>query len=159
MRKQIMSILLLYVTGIMGVQAQQSIITSGGDVSGNTGSVSYSIGQVAYITNSGTNGTVTQGVQQAYEIYGTTGINETGISLSVSAYPNPTTNYLNLKIENFELSTLNFQLFDMQGKLLQTQKVTGNETQIDMSNYVPSTYFVRIINQNQSIKEFKIIKK
>jgi hypothetical protein len=159
MRKQIMSILLLYVTGIMGVQAQQSIITSGGDVSDNKGSVSYSIGQVAYITNSGTSGTVTQGVQQAYEIYGTSGINETGISLSVSAYPNPTTNYLNLKIENFELSTLNFQLLDMQGKLLQTQKVTDKETQIDLSNYVPSTYFVRIINKSQSIKEFKIIKK
>lgn len=143
---------------IPGIHAQESITTSGGNVSGNGGSLSYSVGQVVYQTHTGSNGTVIQGVQQAYEIYVATGIKETGISLSVSAYPNPTTNYLNLKIENFELSTFNFQLFDMQGKLLQTQKVRDNETQIEMSNYAPSTYFVRIFNQNQSIKEFKIIK-
>lgn len=140
------------------MHAQEAIPASGGDASGNGGSVSYSVGQIAYNSNAGTNGSVTQGVQQAYEIYATTGIQETGINLSVSVYPNPTTNYLNLKIENFQTSTLRFQLFDMQGKLLQTKKVTGNEMQIDMSNYVSSTYFARIINQNQSIKEFKIIK-
>lgn len=156
--KQIISLLFLFGITISGIFAQEVVSASGGESSGSGGTISYTVGQVVYGSNTGTNGTVTQGVQQAYEIYVTTGINETGINLSVSVYPNPTTNYLNLKIENFELSTLNFQLFDMQGKLLQTQKVTGNETQIDMSNYVPSTYFVRIINQNQSIKEFKIIK-
>ncbi|MBI9069627.1 MAG: T9SS type A sorting domain-containing protein [Salinivirgaceae bacterium] len=156
--KQIISLLFLFGITISGILAQEVVPVSGGDGSGNRGSVSYSVGQVAYNFNTGNNGTVTQGVQQAYEIYVTTGINETDISLSVSAYPNPTSNYLNLKIENFELSTFNFQLFDMQGKLIQTQKIMGNETQIDMSNYVSSTYFVRIINQNQSIKEFKIIK-
>lgn len=144
--------------GLTSLQAQESVNSSGGDASGNKGSISYSVGQVSYSTNTGTYGTVTQGVQQAYEIYATTGIQETGINLSVSVYPNPTTNYLNLKIEKLELSTFNFELFDMQGKLLQSQNITGNETQIDMSNYVSSTYFVRIINQNQSIKEFKIIK-
>lgn len=143
---------------ITGIHAQEIISASAGDVSCNAGSVSYSVGQVAYNTNSGANGTVTQGVQQAYEIYVTTGIKETGISLAVSAYPNPTSNYLNLKIENLEHLTLNFQLFDIKGNLLQSQNIMGNETQIDMNNYLPSTYFVRIINQNQSIKEFKIIK-
>jgi len=53
---------------------------------------------------------------------------------------------------------LSYQLYNIQGKLLQSEKIEGTESQIDMSNYVPSTYFVRIINQNQSIKEFKIIK-
>ena len=140
------------------IHAQEAIPASGGDAVSNGVSVSFSIGQVGYSSINGTNGTITQGVQQAYEIYVTTGIEETGINLSVLAYPNPVTNFLNLKIENVELSTWNFQLFDMQGKLLQNQKVTDNETQIDMSNYAPSTYFVRITNQNQLIKEFKIIK-
>jgi hypothetical protein len=156
--KFILSLILLLGIAITGIHAQEAIPASGGSASGNGGSVSYSVGQVAYSTNTGTNGKVTQGVQQAYEIYVTTGINETGVSLSVSLYPSPTINYLNLKIEDFKHSTLIFQLFDMQGKIIKTQKVTCNETQIDMSNYVPSTYFVRIINQNQSIKEFKIIK-
>lgn len=143
---------------ITGIHAQEALLASGDDASGNKGTVNYSVGQVAYSTNSGTNGTVTQGVQQAYEIYVTTGVEETGINLSVSAYPNPVTYNLKLFVKTIHESSLAYQLFDMQGILLQTQKVTDNETQIDMSNYVPSTYFVRIINQNQLIKEFKIIK-
>jgi len=152
--------LLSFLLGITGMKilAQETIPASGGDASGNEGSVSYSVGQVVYCTNTGRIGSITQGVQQGYKIYTTTGINETDIKLSASVYPNPTTNYLQLSIETIHESFLRYQLFDMQGKLLKNQKVIGNETQIDMGNFVPSTYLLKIMNHNQSIKEFKIIK-
>ncbi len=50
------------------VQGQQSAHTSGGDGISNTGSVSVSIGQVAYISHSLGMGTKTQGVQQRYDL-------------------------------------------------------------------------------------------
>jgi len=50
------------------VQGQQSAHTSGGDGISNTGSVSVSIGQVAYISHSLGVGTKSQGVQQRYDI-------------------------------------------------------------------------------------------
>ena len=156
--KLILSLIILLGITISGIYAQEAIPTSGGDASSNKGSVSYSVGQIVYSSNTATNGTVTQGVQQAYEIYVTTGIEETGINLSVLAYPNPVINYLKLKLESKKLESLSYQLYNIQGKLLQSGKIEGTESQIDMSNYVPSTYFVRIINQNQSIKVFKIIK-
>jgi hypothetical protein len=46
----------------------------------------------------------------------------------------------------------------MQGKLLQNEKITGNETSIVMNNLVPATYFVRITEGNKEVKAFKIIK-
>ena len=154
-----LSALLFLGLGLTGLQAQESVNATGGDALGSGGSASYSVGQVVYTTNTGTSGSVAQGVQQPYEISVVTGIEQAkGINLSVTAYPNPTTDYLKLEVKDFELSTLNFQLYDMQGKLLQNEKLTGTETQINMSSYVPSTYFVRVINGNQSIKEFKIIK-
>ncbi|MBN2820874.1 MAG: T9SS type A sorting domain-containing protein [Bacteroidales bacterium] len=156
--KCILSLIFLLGFAVMGIHAQETTSASGGDASGNGGSVSYSVGQVAYSTNTGINGSIAQGVQHAYEIFVTTGIEEKGVSLSVSVYPNPTSNYLQLKVESEKLKDLSYQLFDMQGKLLQNKKFVGTETQIDMCNYVPSSYFVRIINQNQLIKEFKIIK-
>jgi len=109
--KLILSLIILLGITISGIYAQEAIPTSGGDASSNKGSVSYSVGQIVYSSNTATNGTVTQGVQQAYEIYVTTGIEETGINLSVLAYPNPVINYLKLKLESkkirkFELSTL-----------------------------------------------------
>jgi hypothetical protein len=46
----------------------------------------------------------------------------------------------------------------MQGKLLQSEKITGNQTSIVMSNLVPATYFVRVIQNSKEVKVFKIIK-
>ena len=154
-----LSAVLLLGLGLTGLQAQTSINATGGDASGSGGSASYSVGQVVYTTNTGTNGTVAQGVQQPFEISVVTGIEEAkGINLSVSAYPNPTTDYLTLSISEFEISNLTYQLYDISGKLLQSEKITGNQTNIVMSNLVPANYFVKVIAGNQLIKEFKIIK-
>ena len=146
------------------IQAQQTIPTTGADATGTGGSVSYTIGQVVYMTNSGINGSVAEGVQQPYEISVVTAIEEAkGINLSILAYPNPTTDYLTLSINDnvktsHDLSLMSYQLYDMSGKLLQTDKITGTQTSIVMSNLVPVTYFLKVIQGNKEIKTFKIIK-
>ena len=157
--------LLLLGIGLTGIQAQTSVNASGGVALGSGGSSSYSIGQVVYITQTGTNGSVTQGVQQPYVISITTSI-EQAKDITLLTYPNPTTDYLVLKVTDFELSDMNFQLFDKQGKLLQSDKITSNQTNISMSNLLPDIYFVKVvfiksqgIAHQQEIKTFKIIKK
>jgi len=158
-KKLKLSAVLLLGLGLTGLQAQTSVNATGGDASGSGGSVSYSVGQVVYTTNTGTNGSVAQGVQQPYEISVVTGLEEAkGITLSVTAYPNPTTDYLTLRIDEFEISNLSFQLYDMSGKLLQSEKITGNQTSIVMSNLVPANYFVKVTQGNKEVKTFKIIK-
>ena len=154
-----LSAVLLLGLGLTGLQAQTSVNATGGDALGSGGSASYSVGQVVYTTNTGTNGSVAQGVQQAFEISVVTGLEEAkGINLSVSAYPNPTTDYLTLEVKDVELLNLHFQMYDMNGKLLQNEKITGNQTSIVMSNLVPATYFVKVIQGNKEFKTFKIIK-
>lgn len=152
--------LCLFGLGLTGLQAQESVNATGGNASGSGGSVSYSVGQVAYQTHTGTNGSVAEGLQQPYEISVVTGIEEVkGINLSVTAYPNPTADYLTLSINEFDSSDLTYQLFDINGKLLQTEKITNNQTSIAMSNLVPATYLVKVTQSNKAIKTFKIIKK
>ena len=154
-----LSAVLLLGLGLTGLQAQTSVNATDGDVSGSGGSVSYSVGQVVYTTHTGTSGSVAEGVQQPYEISVVTGLEEAqSINLSVTAYPNPTTDYLTLRIDEFEISNLSFQLYDMNGKLLQNEKITGNQTSIVMSNLLPATYFVKVIQGNKEVKIFKIIK-
>ena len=60
--KKLLFCTVLLLLSIGALQAQEAVLSAGGNATGNGGSVSYSIGQVAY-TASGTNGTVTQGVQ------------------------------------------------------------------------------------------------
>ena len=140
-----------------GLQAQEAVLTSGGEATGNGGTVSYSIGQVTY-TAVGTNGSVTQGVQQVYEITTVLGMEFTNITLEVSIYPNPTTDYLNLKVENEKGESLSYQLFDMNGRLVDTQKLIGNATTINMEAFQTSTYLLKVTNDQTTIKTFRIIK-
>jgi len=154
------SAILLFGLGLTGLQAQESVNTTGGNASGSGGSVSYSVGQVACQTHTGTSGSVAEGLQQPYEISVVTSIEEAkGINLSVSAYPNPTTDYLQLKVESEKLKYLSFQLLDMNGKILQSEKIIGTQTSIAMGNLVTATYFVKVFQNNKIIKTFKIIKK
>ena len=140
------------------VQAQQATTAAGGDASGSGGTVAYSVGQIVYTTNTGANGSVAQGVQQAYEISIVTGLEDTQISLNMQAYPNPTTDYLTLNVGNFELSTLNFQLYDISGKLIESRKIISSTETIAMGNLSSATYFLKVSNNNNEVKSFKIIK-
>ena len=157
------SAVLLLGLGLTGLQAQESVNATGGNASGSGGTVAYSVGQVVYTTNIGTNGSVAQGVQQPYEISVVTGLEEAkGINLTVSAYPNPTTDYLTLEVDastTLSIQSMAYQLYDMQGKLLQNEKITSNQASIVMSNLVPATYFVKVTESNKEVKTFKIIKK
>ncbi|MCJ7449016.1 MAG: T9SS type A sorting domain-containing protein [Bacteroidales bacterium] len=141
------------------IHAQNAIPASGGNASGSGGSVSYSVGQIVYTTNTGTNGSAAQGVQQPYEISVVTSIEEAlDISLEMVVYPNPTTDFIKLKIENYEVKNLRYQLYDINGSLLKDNKVEGNETNIVMNNFLPATYFLKVTDNNKVIKTFKIIK-
>jgi hypothetical protein len=153
--------ILLLTAGLVWVslaQAQESANTSGGDATGNGGNVSYSIGQVVYTINTGSAGSVAQGVQQAYEI-SSVGINDTTLNISLTAFPNPTTENLTLIISDYNNEKLSYQLFDMQGKQLTNEQITAQQTQIDMSSLPTATYFINIVNQeNKKIQSFKIVK-
>lgn len=159
-KKLKLSAVLLLGLGLTGLIAQESVNTTGGNASGSGGSASYSVGQVVYTSNTETSGSVAQGVLQSYAISIETAIEKTkGINLSVTAFPNPTTDFLTLEIKEFELSNLYVQLYDMNGKLLQSQKITDSQTIIAMGELIPAAYFVKVVQNNKEVKTFKIIKK
>lgn len=149
------TILVLLICSV-GLHAQETPTATGGEASGTGGTASYTVGQVAYTTNTGTNGSVAQGVQQPYEISVTTGVNETSINLELSVYPNPTTNYLTLKTE--DNSNLSYQLYDMQGKVIENKTVNSNATTISLEGQPTATYFLNVVKNNQTVKTFKVIK-
>jgi len=146
----------LYLTEI---QAQESIVASGGNASGSNGTLSYSIGQVAYMTNTGTTAYVLEGVQQPYEISIITVTEQIQtINLTCTAYPNPTGDILQLEIGNYSTEHLYYKLYDLSGNILGDKKITENNTHIKMEHFMPGTYFLKIIDNNQEIRIFKIIK-
>ena len=140
------------------VFGQYSINSSGGDASGSGGYVAYSIGQVVYTTHSSTSGTKSQGVQQAYEIF-TLDTREVTADISLLVYPNPTADNLTLQLGSEITENLSYQLFDLQGRLLQRGEVNTRKTQIYTSG-LPSGVckFIIKCQNSKDIHNFEISK-
>ena len=139
-------------------QAQESANSSGGDATGSGGSIAYSVGQVVYTANTESNESVAQGVQLSYEIF-TIGIKETKLNITLTVFPNPTTESLTLQISDYKNEKLSYQLFDMQGKQIINGHITANQTQLNINGLKSATYFLNVLNQeNKKIQSFKIIK-
>ncbi len=153
-------LILMFLFSISTTHAQEVIPTTGGNASGNGGSVSYSVGQVVYTTNTGTSGTISQGVQHPYEISVITGIDDPfGIQLTCTAYPNPVSDYLTIEIKDYKNEDLSYLLYDINGRIIDSKQMTANRTTISMANLLPATYFLKIINKQTEVKIFKIVKK
>lgn len=138
--------------------AQETFSSSGLNTIGSNGEISYSLGQVAVEINSGTNGSVLQGVQQPYEIYSTVGSEISNIHLRLITYPNPTTDNLVLSIDGFKSQNFSYQLFNLDGKLLKDEECSSNKTNINLKSFPSNTYLLSIIKNQTIIKTFRIIK-
>ncbi len=73
---------------------------------------------------------------------------------SISVYPNPTYGIVSINCKN---TIKSIELYDVQGRILQTDIVDGNETTIDISNQSNGVYFIRIIS-DKGIKVEKIVR-
>jgi hypothetical protein len=136
---------------------QTSMNASGGGTSNPSGSISYSIGQVAYQSTSNASGSVSQGVQHAFEI-STLSLEENALNLSLMAYPNPTQELLNLRVSNYNKEKLAYKLLDLEGKVISEATIQSETTAIDMKQLPVATYFVEVNLEGNKVQTFKIIK-
>ncbi len=152
------TVLLLLCLGITTLKAQQSANAAGGDATGAGGSASYTVGQVAYTSLTGTNGSSNQGVQQPYEFFITGIDNNPAISLSMSVFPNPTLSTVNLKVERALSENMLFQLYDMEGRQLLEQRISGSLTVVPMQPLAAGSYLLKVMDAQNPLKTFTIIK-
>lgn len=156
---KVLMAVILFLPQLNAQTLHENLNSSGGNFHGSGGTVSQSVGQLFYTIATGTGGSVNQGIQQPFEISVVTEIKEAaGISLMMSAYPNPTTGLLKLRINDLRFDNLIYQLFDANGKLLETRTITGIETEIDLQYREPAVYFLKVIRRNEIFKTFKILK-
>ena len=149
--------LFFFITQI--IFSQETMSTSGGNALGLGGSSSFTIGQVFYTSNNSSAGFVSQGVQQAFEIQTLSNPNLLTVQLKAVTYPNPTADYVVLKITDTALENLQYTLFDVNGKTIVSNKITTSSAEITMKNYSIGLYLLKLTKKNQPIKTFKIIKK
>ena len=156
MKKDLIAALLFFAA--CSIQAQQTIPTSGGEATGSGGSSSYSVGQLVYTTNTGS-GTVSQGVQQSFELFTLSNPELTTVNVTALTYPNPTSDYVVLAISDASITDLSYAIYDIQGKAVAKGLVVQSNTQIGMQDLAIGTYVLKVNQNNAELKTFKIIKK
>ncbi|MES2396503.1 MAG: T9SS type A sorting domain-containing protein [Bacteroidota bacterium] len=141
---------------VSAFRAQQGMVASGGDDIGVGGYMSLSVGQIDYLTVTGSGEVfTTEGLQQPYEILT---IEETENNAIISVYPNLSSDFVFLSILNMNIENMTYALYDVQGKLIEKQKVVVNQTSISLIDFANAIYLIRVFNNDNEVKSFKIIK-
>jgi len=82
-------------------------------------------------------------------------INENVIAKNIAIYPNPTSDFLNIKSEETNINSL--KIYDTKGALLYENNNNTSEININLSDFTAGIYFVKI-NYPQGETTHKIIK-
>ncbi|WP_405207545.1 T9SS type A sorting domain-containing protein [Aquimarina sp. LLG6339-5] len=152
-------VLMFFSFGITSMIAQENTVSSSGNASGTSGTSSFSVGQTFYTTIQNANGSLSEGVQQAFEIETLSNPEFESVQLNVSTYPNPTTDRLFLSVDETDLENTSFEIHDIHGRLIISKTIDSTTNVIEMSSYASGTYILNVKMQNTSLKTFKIIKK
>lgn len=157
--KRILTMLLL-LTGMWctSIWSQQAVASGGGEGSGSGGTVSYTVGQVAYASAGDESVTVSAGVQHAYEVYVISGSRDLP-GIAVSVYPNPSVDKVTLNLGEKPKALLSYQLIDAGGNMLEEKEITDQLTGISLGRLPAAGYLLRIMQSGKEINVFKIIKK
>jgi hypothetical protein len=159
--KIILKVLLVLVSAglpIPALFAQQDILSASFDATGAGGTVSWSVGEVPYSAWTTEFGTITEGVQQPYEIFTMSIIEKFTSAPGCVVFPNPTTGNVTLKFLKNTPNDLTFCIYDMEGTQVSRDTIDSEESCIPMDDLKPAIYFLVILEKNQPIKTYKIIK-
>lgn len=150
--------LTLFLMTHLPLPAQDNTCTAGGTSTGSGGSSTYTIGQAAYSTNFGINGSLAEGVQQPHEISVIVGLNDAYYNLKLGTFPNPVFETLTLHAHPLNYSGLSYRLMNMSGANLLSGLIVEEMTTIDLSHFASSIYILSILKDNFQLRTFQIIK-
>jgi hypothetical protein len=135
------------------------VASAGTHFTGSNAQLSWTIGEPVTTTLSNGSNTITQGFHQT--LLTVTAVNEQTVAgIDVTVYPNPTSDLVNIQLSNNK-KDLQLDLFDLNGKLLQTRKINADQSnvQLGMAEYAIAHYVLRIYSSDASVNySYKIQK-
>ena len=106
------------------------------------------------LTASNANGPNTKTEENYIQVDTLTFMNENGNLISLSVYPNPVSDKLYIKLDKKSQKELSVTIFNLEGRMLFTQKLTEMKNEINLSGLKTGVYILKVFNG----KEFKVLK-
>ena len=146
-------LLLLNILNNAQSEAQITNNASGNDISNQFGSIAYTIGEVFYIQK-GSQFFLTEGIQNGITINPII----SNSSIKVLVYPNPTSDFINFKVQNLFFNNLSFILYNDIGHELLKGAILNSNTTVSLSQLPSSVYLIKIYRNQTEMAVYKIIK-
>jgi hypothetical protein len=126
----------------------QVVASTGGSGAQGAYQVSWTVGEVVVTTVMSANNKLTQGFHQSDICSVVSTSNLDLISLGMEVFPNPASSFLTIRYDDTEKLSLEVEAFDLLGsQVLQPQALQEpSGFEIDVSNWQPGIYFLRIRN-------------
>ena len=167
MKKYLIIVGLMF-SGSTCLNAQSSMVVTGGELTGAGGSASISVGQVNYQSVSGSNASSLGGVQQAFELFEVKSWKEVPywnepiepglpILVNLTLYPNPTPRSITVRVTDYQGEVLNYRILDIVGREMANGIISQPEVTIDVEELPAATYFMEV-KQGERASVYKLIK-
>lgn len=156
MRKILLTVILF--SAVLFAKGQQ-VLSAAGNSGGNAEVVvDWTLGEPVIETLSNTSGVLTQGLHQTRLII--TAINDlTILGVEISAFPNPTSGLLNIKIEQAGNHAYSYRIETPEGRYVAQNPVFPGNGQIHLGTLATGVYILSIVPDNRKwVKTFKIVK-
>ncbi len=131
------------------------------DTAGDGICCAYGTGSYTITTNSGATTVVSGGNFTSTETttFTNASLSNGGFNLdSISVYPNPTEDILNVSIPSQLGSNVSYEIFNYLGQVVKTSESSSSDFSINTSNFSNGVYFIKL-NVEDSSKTLRFIKK
>ena len=122
--------------------AQTAFSSAGAGSVSASGSVDFTLGQVAFTTAISTQRSIQLGVQQAYTD-GESAVSSREAHSLLSLYPNPARSFATLEYARFD-EVASIALFDATGRLAQRMTMPSSSLNINLERYASGVYIVEL---------------
>lgn len=148
----LMMLAIVFVLISSTVSAQQGYF-QGAESTNSNFTLQYTIGQTFYANTSSNTIVESQGIQQSVTVPDTTPVSAEDFEYGeLKVYPNPFTEYI--RIESPEL--LQYEMYNILGVLI---KQGDSDKDINTKDMVPAPYFLRVRQDDITVKTLKVIKR
>ena len=149
--------LIVFILSVSG-QTQQVITTAGGNGQGTNTQIEWTLGETVVTSFRKADTLLTQGFHQPL-------LTVTAIKTSdspdilIQVYPNPAHDQLQIQLGCVEIKDYRYVLYDINGKVLRQQILLSDITSINMDNYLPGIYLLKVLKKDMEIQVFEIMKR
>jgi hypothetical protein len=159
MRKNISIVIVCFLLALPVIVSSQQVISPNGHHAQNSQAMlSWTVGEPFINTLIAGENILTQGFHQG-KLTVTAIFEKRTLPFNITVYPNPANDLLYLKIEPETSQKFRYALYSMNALLLKEAPVTGSMIEISFSHYMPGSYLLKIMNEDEEIRIFKILKR